>query len=164
MIRILTLVAAFCGALAFSQFPAFSQQYLQRLSGAVEELSTIVVAFDLSARGAGLSRSEALARLEGDVFEQSLQTTFADAIIRYERLRRDEQALRGQGPVMRLLRPWRFRDTALLQATWADFRPALILGHDGVICGALGLVVGWFLAYWLGAIPRWFWRRRPRRL
>ena len=38
MIRTLTLAGALAGAVSLSQFPEFSQQYLQRLSGAVDEL------------------------------------------------------------------------------------------------------------------------------
>ena len=40
----------------FSQFPEFSQQYLQRLGGAVDELSTVVSDFDRSAATFGMTR------------------------------------------------------------------------------------------------------------
>ena len=52
------MAGGIAGAVALSQFPEFSQQYLQRLSGAVDELKAITVAFDLSARVAGLSRED----------------------------------------------------------------------------------------------------------
>ena len=53
MIRTLTLAGALAGAVSLSQFPEFSQQYLQRLSGAVDELRGLVLAFDATAGAAG---------------------------------------------------------------------------------------------------------------
>ncbi|WP_300519133.1 DUF2937 family protein [Aliiroseovarius sp.] len=61
MIRVLALVGGLGGAVTLSQFPEYSQQYLQRLAGAVDELSAVVAAFDASAAGFDLTRVEALA-------------------------------------------------------------------------------------------------------
>ena len=69
MLKILTLAGGVAGAVALSQFPEFSQQYLQRLSGAVDELRTQVVAFDTLATAAGITREEALAELDGSTFQ-----------------------------------------------------------------------------------------------
>ncbi|MEM9851772.1 MAG: DUF2937 family protein, partial [Pseudomonadota bacterium] len=51
-----TNLAGGCAMLcATSQFPEFSQQYVQRLGGAVDELRRVAADFDASARAAGLT-------------------------------------------------------------------------------------------------------------
>ncbi|WP_095590344.1 DUF2937 family protein [Actibacterium ureilyticum] len=143
MIRTLTLAGALAMALGLSQFPAFSQQYIQRLSGAVDELRGMVVAFDHSATSAGLTRQEALARLQGDAFEDNLRSTLAGSMARYDRLKSDYDQLRGQGVLSRLTQPWHFRDAELARRTWADFQPALPVSLDGLICAGIGFGAGW---------------------
>ena len=66
MIRLLAFIGGLGGAVSLSQFPEFSQQYLQRLAGAVDELQVIVETFDADAKGANLTRDEALALLPDD--------------------------------------------------------------------------------------------------
>lgn len=162
MIKTLALAGGFAGALALSQFPEFSQQYTQRLSGAVDELRGMVVAFDHSATSAGLTRQEALARLQGDAFEDNLRTSLAGSIARYDRLKSDYDNLQGQGALARLARPWHFRDTELVQRTWADFRPALPVTTDGLICAGVGFGAGWLVVTgMLAGAGRILRRRRP---
>ena len=43
MLKILSIVGAVAGAAGLSQFPEFSQQYLQRLAGKVDALGLVVV-------------------------------------------------------------------------------------------------------------------------
>ena len=43
ILRTMALAAGLTGAATLSQFPEFSQQYTQRLGGAVDELSAIVM-------------------------------------------------------------------------------------------------------------------------
>ena len=54
--KYLALVAGLAGAGAMAQFPEASQQYVQRLAGAVDELSIVVADFDRSAQSARLFR------------------------------------------------------------------------------------------------------------
>lgn len=56
----LATAGGLCCALAASQFPEFSQQYKQRLSGAVDELAWVVERFDADAAALGMSRDAAL--------------------------------------------------------------------------------------------------------
>ena len=63
LVRAITLAGGLTGAAGLSQFPEFSQQYIQRLSGAVDELSRVVAEFDADAAALGLSRGEALDQL-----------------------------------------------------------------------------------------------------
>lgn len=162
MIRTLTLAGALAMALGLSQFPAFSQQYIQRLSGAVDELRGMVVAFDHAATSAGLTRQEALARLQGDAFQDNLRSSLAGSIARYDRLKSDYDSLRGQGALARLTQPWSFRDAELARRAWADFRPALPVTADGLICAGVGFGAGWLVMSGLFAGLGRILRRRTR--
>ncbi|NRB05388.1 MAG: DUF2937 family protein, partial [Rhodobacteraceae bacterium] len=44
--RAIALAGGLAGGLSLSQFPEFSQQYLQRLGGAVDALAVVVTDFD----------------------------------------------------------------------------------------------------------------------
>ena len=143
MIRSIAMAAGLAGAVALSQFPEFSQQYLQRLSGAVHELEVIVFAVDATAAGAGLSREEALAELSDTEFRSGLRDTLAERIARYERLHADYEALKGTAPLARLAQPWRFGDADLLGRTWATYRPAVPVTADGLLAAGIGFAAGW---------------------
>lgn len=65
IVRTLTLVAALSAGAATSQFPEFSQQYAQRLGGAVDALAEVVADFDASAQAEGLTRTQALEQMQG---------------------------------------------------------------------------------------------------
>ncbi|SFP17416.1 DUF2937 family protein [Tranquillimonas alkanivorans] len=145
MIRTLALAGGLAGALGLSQFPEFSQQYLQRLSGALDELRGVVVAFDTTATAAGLTREEALSQVRGNAVTDELRETMATSIRRYERLSQDYDRLAQAGPLERLAQPWRFRDTTLVQRTADDFSPAVPVTPAGVVCAGLGFAAGWGL-------------------
>lgn len=162
MIRILAMAGGIAGAVGLSQFPEFSQQYLQRLSGAVDELRVVATAFDTSARATGLSRDEALSRLQGSEFEDELRATMAGQLARYDRLSRDYAALNGAPPLERLAQVWRFSDPELARRTWDHYRPAVPATTDGLICAGIGYGAGWLLiAGLLAGLKRLI--RRPRR-
>lgn len=145
MIRTISMAGGIAGAVALSQFPEFSQQYLQRLSGAVDELRAVTLAFDLTAKLSGLSRDEALAQIRGSAFQDNLRQDLSTSINRYERLSADYQALSGTEPLARLAHVWRMRDMELAQRTWDDFRPAVPATTDGLMFAGIGFAGGWLL-------------------
>ncbi|MDA5093641.1 DUF2937 family protein [Aliiroseovarius sp. KMU-50] len=149
MIRALTMVAGLTGAVGMSQFPEFSQQYLQRLSGARAELMVIAKGFDFTAQTAGYTRDEALAAMGGSEFQNGLRDQMAGNLTRYDRLDAAYASLKQSDPLMRLTKLWHFRDTDLVQDTWEEFRPALPVTADGLICAAIGFVGGWSLVSFL---------------
>lgn len=61
--RALALVAGLGGAAGVSQFPEYSQQYMQRLGGAVDEFLRFMDDFDKDAASLDLSRDAALVDL-----------------------------------------------------------------------------------------------------
>lgn len=145
MIGLLRLMVAGIFAAALSQFPAFSDQYVQRLGGQVDALSRVAEEFDASATRAGLTRPEALADLSGSAFREAHQQDMRHAFHRLDRARMDLQMLRLAGPLERMLLPHRIRDTETLRATWSDYSPALPLTRAGLIAAALGFLMGWLL-------------------
>ena len=152
MLRVLAMVGGLAGAAGVSQFPEFSQQYLQRLAGQVDALTRVVADFDASAAASGLDRAGALGQMAGTPFlearGQDLRRTFA----RQETLAEDLSRLRAVSPLQRLSMPLRLADPEVARATWADFRPAMPLTADGLMAAFLGFCAGWGVLTALGAL------------
>ncbi|SMR83234.1 Protein of unknown function [Aliiroseovarius halocynthiae] len=157
MIRTLAMIGGLAGAVALSQFPEFTQQYVQRLSGARTELKVITTGFDLTAKAAGYSRDEALDKMSGSDFQNDLRDQMQDNFNRYDRLDASYAALKGTEPLMRLTKLWHFRDADLVERTWNDYRPAVPVTADGILCAGIGYVGGWLIvSLLLGAFLRPF--------
>ena len=149
------IVAVLCAAL-LSQFPAFSDQYVQRLGGQVDALSLVAQEFDDSAHRAGLDRAAALADLSrGGSFGDAHSGDMAAAFARLDRARADLVLLRAAGPLERMALVQRLRDAPTLRATWQDFAPAVPVTRSGVIAAAIGLILGWLVSgLLLSLVPR----------
>lgn len=160
--RVLALAAGLAGAGAMAQFPEASQHYVQRLAGAVDELSVVVADFDRSAQAAGLTREAALAELSGSAFLSARNADMTRTITRYEALSSDLTLLREAGPVERaLLLPARL-DTEIGRRALEDFRPALPLTVSGAGFAGAGFLGGYgLLALLMGLAARLMRRRRP---
>lgn len=146
MSRLLRIAAALILAAALSQFPAFSDQYVQRLGGQIDAMSLVAEEFDASAARAGLDRAAALADLSGSRFRDAHRADMGRLFTRLDRARADYDMLRLAGPMERVLLPHRLRDPETLTATWNDFRPALPATRAGLMAGLLGAVLGWLVA------------------
>lgn len=160
MIRTLTFVIGLGGAAGLSQFPEFSQQYVQRLGGAVDELTRVANDFDASAAAEGLTREDALAQMVGTGFVERRRVDMENTFDRLDRLSADLFALRDASAVQRLTQAARLRDTELAQATWQDFKPAVPLTLDGAICALVGFVAAGGVIGAILRLPRLFRRRR----
>ena len=143
MRRVLALVAGLAGAALLSQYPAFSQQYLQRLAGQVDALAVVARDFDASALSAGLGREEALAQMTDTAFLQSRQADMRRTFARHARLADNLIALRNATPMQRIIMPHRMADTTTLSAAWSDFEPAMPLSTAGAATAGVGFLAGW---------------------
>jgi len=162
ILRALILAGGVMGGAAASQFPEFSQQYAQRLGGAVDALAEVVADFDASAAAAGLTRDAALAELRGTEFLDSRRRDMARTFARHDRLRADLAVLDGAGPFMRAYHAARIRDRDVARAALAQFEPAVPLGMAGLSFAGAGFLAG-VVAVWLGLrVLLWPLRRRRR--
>lgn len=162
ILRALTLAAGLFGAAASSQFPEYSQQYTQRLGGAVDALAEVVADFDASAATVGLTRDAALKQMTGTAFLDRRRADMAETFARHARLQTDLKAVQNAGPFMRAYHAARLTDGEIAQAAFAAYQPALPLTFAGLTFAGAGFVAG---AGALGVILRliaWpFRRRRP---
>lgn len=142
ILRALTLSGGLAGAVATSQFPEYSQQYMQRLGGAVDALGEVVADFDASAAASGLSRTEALGQMRGTPFLERRSVDMARSIARHAQLSRDLAILQGKGPFMRAYHAVRFTDGQIAQAAWAAYQPAVPATFAGLSFAGAGFVLG----------------------
>lgn len=150
ILRALTLAGGISGAAGLSQFPEFSQQYAQRLGGAVDELSRVVADFDADAAGVGLTRQEALEDLShGSSMGRARAETMTKTIARHDRLSADLAALQGAGPFTRAYLAANMSDPQIARRAWETYKPAAPVTFEGVIFAGVGFVTGLMI---LGAI------------
>ena len=145
MWRILAILGGVSGAVALSQFPEFSQQYLQRLGGKVDALTAVAVQFDATAVANGLTREAALAAMAGSPVLEDQQADMRGTLALQATLAENLGLLRVAGPLERLTMPQRLADRETLTATWADFRPAIPATTEGAITAGIGYALGWTL-------------------
>jgi len=160
IIRTLTLVGGLAGATVSSQFPEFSQQYTQRLGGAVDALAEVVSDFDASADAVGLTRVAALQQMQGTDFLERRRADMTGTFARYDGLRADLVALEGQGPFMRAYHLPRFSDPQITQAAWTAFQPAVPLNFAGLIFSAVGFLLASVILGVVFKLIAWPFRRR----
>jgi hypothetical protein len=158
MTRIVNIAAGVLLAGSLSQFPEFSQQYVQRLGGAVDGLSVLVRDFDKSAEATGQSREEALSSLTATEFLSRRQDDMRRTIGRHENLIRDYENLREANVYLRLAHVSRYPDGLIAGQTWADFQPAVPLTLDGLALTMIGYLSGYGLLGGLFGL-----RREPRK-
>lgn len=141
----------FC-ATVFSQFPEYSQQYTQRLSGAVDELSGVVARFDADAEELDLSRAEALRDLAaGTAMARARAQSMGQVLARHERLTTHLEHLRTANAATTAVTGWQYVDPELARKTWADFKPAVPATVEGIGFGAGGFFAGYGLVVLLMA-------------
>ncbi len=141
--RTLALAGGLFGAVGFSQFPEYSQQYTQRLAGAVDELSGVVGMFDADAAKLGMTREEALADMAGaGGMAAARALSMRQVFYRHDKLSSDLNALRVKTPVGQLTQAWRMTDVDVARKAWDDFRPAMPVTMDGIGFGVAGFLAG----------------------
>src|SRR5437762_10501929 len=104
LLRTIAIGLGIFGALVASQLPEFTQQYRQRLGGAIDELDRVVARFDADAAVNTLTRNDALARLaqSSDDLVRRRAADLSDNIERLEALKAQRQAMSEAGPVRRV--------------------------------------------------------------
>jgi hypothetical protein len=143
MIRALCLLGGLTGAAGLSQIPEFSQQYIQRLGGQVDELIRLAKDFDDTALADGLGREEMLQAMATTPLVESQEAMWRRTFARQARLSENLMVLRDATPMQRLIMPHRMADTATISAVWNDFSPAVPLSPAGAASAGTGFLGGW---------------------
>ena len=147
---------------ATSQLPEFSQQYRQRLGGAIYALEEILADFKRDAAEFGLSVSQAIDRQKAsdDPFIRARGDSMATADRRLLRLKQQREDLEGAGPFKRLVVFVRGFDPQLAQATAEDYEPAIPVTVAGLVAAGIGALVGYVVLSVFAGLFRLGWRRR----
>jgi hypothetical protein len=160
IIRAITLAGGLAVGAGASQFPEFSQQYAQRLGGAVDALGEVVADFDRSAAAEGLTRDQALVQMTGADFIERRRVDMERTFDRHTVLSEDLKLLTDAGPFMRAYHGARFTDGDVAKAAWDAYEPAVPLNPTGAIFASFGFFAGLFSIGCLLAALRWSFRRR----
>lgn len=150
--RVLAVVAGLAGGLSASQFPEFSQQYMQRLGGAVDELSRQVDRYEADAQAVGMTLPFYLNALAGEgPLAKTQAANIAADVARRDDLARDLAALQGAGPFMRAKLATHLGDRQIWARAREQFKPAVPATFEGVSFAGTGFVLGWLglsLLFW----------------
>ena len=157
--RLALAIGILCGLFG-TQWPEFSQQYRQRLGGALDELKRIVAAFEAEAASRSLTSAEGIARLKdnSDPLARARGADIESDIAREARLEREIAALKDAGPLRRLVVMAGDFDSSIAGETLRDFEPAVPVTAESLIVGAIALVWGWGATH----LCAWPIRRRLR--
>ncbi len=142
--RLALAIGLLCGLIG-TQWPEFSQQYRQRLGGALDELRRIVDAFDAEAASHSLTPAEGIARLKdnADPLARERGADIEGDIAREARLERQLAELKDAGPLDRLIVMAGDFDSAIAGETLSSFEPAVPVTSESGIVGVLAMVFGW---------------------
>jgi hypothetical protein len=164
VVNTIRLAFGLFGAVVASQGPEFTQQYRQRLGGAIDELKRVVQQVDEDAQRTGQTREGAIGRMAGDPndFTRLRAEAARSDIERLERLERQRQGFEQAGPLTRVLVFARDLDAPLASRTYDDFVPAVPTTEAGLLSAAFGFVGGWALLYVLVGLIRTLFGRRTR--
>ena len=141
ILRTVVIASGLCGALAAAQFPAYSQQYTQRLGGAVDALQQVVSDFDASAETLGLTRVQALDQMQGSAFVEARRADMTRTFERHAQLSTDLATLKGLGPFGRAYHITRLTDPEIARNALAAFQPALPLTFASAVFAGLGFLL-----------------------
>lgn len=145
--RITGLIGGGLLAVVLSQFPEFTQQYEQRLGGAVDQLRIIVGDFDASAAQSGLTRDEALSTYEqtGESFLADRSRDMKATFVRFEKLSTHLEALESADPIQKVTSFAQYYDPEVGSRAWQAYEPAVPVGVEGFAWAGAGMAAGYAL-------------------
>lgn len=160
--RFTAFALAIVAGIVASQGPEFAQQYRQRLGGAVDELTRVIEHFNSDAAANGVDQAGALSVMarNNEPLVRQQAVSMAETILRYHRLTEQQQAFETTPPFQRIVVFMREYDGPLVDSTLNSFEPAVPATAEGIVFGAAGFAVVYFVLRFLGLIFR---RRRRHR-
>lgn len=166
ILRALTLAAGLTGAAALSQFPEFSQQYAQRLGGAVDELARQVARYEADASAQDMALGAYLEALAAEgPLARTQSENIAEDVARHARLSEALAQLQGAGPFTRARLAGWMGDRQIAARAWQAYRPAAPLTFEGAMFAGAGFLIGWLglRAVFAFCAGGWSLLRRPVR-
>ena len=147
ILRYVSLIVAVVAGLFTSQLPEYSQQYRQRLGGAIDELSRILADFDADAARNAMTREQGVGRLKAnpDEFVRDQGQRVQENSARLARLRQQLIDYASAGPLARIAVMLRDFDPQVGRRAVDDFEPAVPLTSEGAIATAAGAAGAWAL-------------------
>ncbi|MBB5517521.1 DUF2937 family protein [Amphiplicatus metriothermophilus] len=143
--RLIAILFGLAAGAAGSQAPGFTLQYMQNLTGRVEELRAVVARYDAVAAEAGLSREgyvadlRATGRTSADKTADAVEETYA----RHEKLAAHLAALKAAGDYARPLVLARRFEPDIARSAYAEYRPAIPATLDGAAYAGGAFAVVW---------------------
>jgi len=140
---LLDRVLCVAGAILFSQFPEFMQQYLQRLEGHLDEAKLAVERFNDAARQSGMSLDQLIAGASQnpDPSMGKLGGVVRAAVARVDELGAADAALRGASAWSRPFVFLSHADWGIARATLSIYRPAVPTTVEGALYACAGIIV-----------------------
>lgn len=147
MLRAVHLIFALLCAIAMSQFPAFHQQYLQRVGGALDELNRQVGDMDQRAAAQNMDRFDYIRHFQSndDGVIQAEGDAMLAMIARRERMTDALERLRNASWYTMLVEVAFHLEPDIATNTAKDFIPAVPLSLAGGAHAFLGFLIGWLL-------------------
>jgi hypothetical protein len=131
------------GAVLFSQFPEFIQQYLQRLGGHLDEARRQLDQFRHAAALSGLTLDQLIRQTNAnaDAAVARLGGVMTDAVNRVHELESAQAALQDATIWERPFVFLHHVDPAIARNTWAIFKPAVPTTPEGLAYAFIGVFV-----------------------
>lgn len=150
--RLFDRILCVAGAVAFSQFPEFIQQYLQRLGGHLDEARRQVMKFTEVAAQSKLTLPEFIIRTNhnSDEAVAKLGGVMQGAVDRVSELSFANAAMHDASLWERPFVFLRYVDPEIAGATWSIYQPAVPTTIEGLIYALIGM--GCVLSLYYGAI------------
>jgi hypothetical protein len=163
IVRIIAFGLGIFGGIVASQGPEYSQQYRQRLGGAIDELQRVIARFDADASANNETQESAIARLRSNPDDLASRQGVAmqGNVERLGRLQTHREVMIQAGPFARVALMLRDGDQDVMEAAYRDFEPAVPVTEEGLLSTAIGFIAVWGSVLLLAGFLRSF--RRPRR-
>ncbi|MEL6111815.1 MAG: DUF2937 family protein [Pseudomonadota bacterium] len=163
--RFFATILAIAAGLAGSQAPGFTLQYMQNLTGRVDELRLTVEQFDANVGQYGYTRARAMEECgNADGLLEALCASYASIVTRFEFLAGHLDALTSATDLERPIVLARTYQRDIADSALSAYKPAVPTTIDGAVYGGGSFVGVWALGSLLfGGLGSLFGGRRRQR-
>ncbi len=159
--KLINGIVSVLGAAITSQFPAFFQQYQQRLGGSLDQAKVAVGRVEQVAQALGMTVDNMVERfmLSRDEAYQSLGAINIQALQDLARLEKADAALAEATGADKFLQFINHLDPVVVEGAWRAFEPAVPLTTEALVYAGIGMLSGILFLAIIEFILRGGWRR-----